>query len=55
MACEPIYLCLRWFSYCAILASMGLALAVFSRDLRLHDNPVLHAAVTASAQVIPVL
>jgi deoxyribodipyrimidine photo-lyase len=29
------------------------ALAVFTRDLRLHDHPALHAAVTASSQVIP--
>jgi deoxyribodipyrimidine photo-lyase len=32
---------------------MTTALAVFTRDLRLRDNPSLHAAVATSAQVIP--
>jgi deoxyribodipyrimidine photo-lyase len=32
---------------------MGPALAVFTRDLRVRDNPALHAATSASAQVIP--
>jgi deoxyribodipyrimidine photo-lyase len=32
---------------------MTTALAVFTRDLRLRDNPALHAAVSTSAQVIP--
>ena len=44
---------MRGFPYCGILATMAPALAVFTRDLRLHDNPALHAAVTASSQVIP--
>jgi deoxyribodipyrimidine photo-lyase len=29
------------------------AIALFTRDLRVHDNPVLHAAATSAAQVIP--
>jgi deoxyribodipyrimidine photo-lyase len=32
---------------------MTTALAVFTRDLRLRDNPALHAAASTSAQVIP--
>jgi deoxyribodipyrimidine photo-lyase len=32
---------------------MTTAVAVFTRDLRLHDNPALHAAVSTSSQVIP--
>ncbi len=30
------------------------ALAVFTRDLRVHDNPVLAAAAEAADQVVPV-
>jgi deoxyribodipyrimidine photo-lyase len=32
---------------------MTTAVAVFTRDLRLRDNPALHAAVSTSSQVIP--
>src|ERR1700722_12068046 len=32
---------------------MAPALAVFTRGLRLRDNPALHAAAPASSQVIP--
>jgi deoxyribodipyrimidine photo-lyase len=32
---------------------MTTAVAVFTGDLRLHDNPALHAAVSTSSQVIP--
>ncbi|PYC87650.1 deoxyribodipyrimidine photolyase [Streptomyces tateyamensis] len=33
---------------------MTLALVLFTQDLRLHDNPVLHAAATGADQVLPV-
>ncbi|MFF2148251.1 cryptochrome/photolyase family protein [Kitasatospora sp. NPDC058190] len=32
---------------------MTVAIALFTQDLRLHDNPVLHAACTAADQVLP--
>ncbi|MFF2618883.1 cryptochrome/photolyase family protein [Kitasatospora sp. NPDC058046] len=32
---------------------MTVSIALFTQDLRLHDNPVLHAAHTAADQVVP--
>ncbi|MEU6236532.1 deoxyribodipyrimidine photo-lyase [Kitasatospora sp. NPDC047058] len=32
---------------------MTVSIALFTQDLRLHDNPVLHAARTAADQVVP--
>ena len=32
---------------------MTVAIVLFTRDLRVHDNPTLHAAVTTAARVIP--
>ncbi|MGF1427979.1 cryptochrome/photolyase family protein [Kitasatospora sp. LaBMicrA B282] len=32
---------------------MTVSIALFTQDLRLHDNPVLHAAVTGAEQVVP--
>ncbi|MFJ8471236.1 cryptochrome/photolyase family protein [Kitasatospora sp. NPDC094011] len=32
---------------------MTVSIALFTQDLRLHDNPVLHAARTAAEQVVP--
>lgn len=32
---------------------MTVAVALFTRDLRVHDNPVLHAAATGADRVIP--
>ena len=32
---------------------MKVAIALFTRDLRVHDNPVLHAACHAATQVVP--
>ena len=32
---------------------MSVALALFTRDLRVHDNPVLHAACRAAIEVVP--
>ncbi|HET9117986.1 MAG TPA: deoxyribodipyrimidine photo-lyase, partial [Pseudonocardiaceae bacterium] len=32
---------------------MSVAIALFTRDLRVHDNPVLHAACNAATQVVP--
>jgi deoxyribodipyrimidine photo-lyase len=32
---------------------MSVAIALFSRDLRVHDNPVLHAACHAATEVVP--
>jgi deoxyribodipyrimidine photo-lyase len=32
---------------------MAVAIVLFTRDLRLHDNPALHAAVTSADQVVP--
>ncbi|HSZ31130.1 MAG TPA: deoxyribodipyrimidine photo-lyase [Pseudonocardiaceae bacterium] len=32
---------------------MRVAIALFTRDLRVHDNPVLHAACHAATQVVP--
>ncbi len=33
---------------------MAVAVVVFTRDLRVHDNPALHAAATAADHVVPV-
>lgn len=32
---------------------MSVAIALFTRDLRVHDNPVLHAACHAAGEVVP--
>jgi deoxyribodipyrimidine photo-lyase len=32
---------------------METAIVVFTRDLRLHDNPALHLACTSARQVVP--
>ncbi|MGH3717745.1 MAG: cryptochrome/photolyase family protein [Pseudonocardiaceae bacterium] len=32
---------------------MSVAIALFTRDLRVHDNPVLHAACRAATEVVP--
>jgi deoxyribodipyrimidine photo-lyase len=32
---------------------MNVAIALFTRDLRVHDNPVLHAACQAATEVVP--
>jgi len=32
---------------------MSVAIALFTRDLRVHDNPVLHAACRAAREVVP--
>jgi deoxyribodipyrimidine photolyase len=32
---------------------MSVAIALFTRDLRVHDNPVLHAACYAATNVVP--
>ncbi|WP_224284803.1 deoxyribodipyrimidine photo-lyase, partial [Streptomyces sp. LS1784] len=32
---------------------MTVSIALFTQDLRLHDNPVLHAATAAADQVVP--
>ncbi|ASR37417.1 deoxyribodipyrimidine photolyase [Prauserella marina] len=32
---------------------MSVAIALFTRDLRVHDNPVLHAAARAAQRVVP--
>jgi len=32
---------------------MSVAIALFTRDLRVHDNPVLHTACHAAAEVVP--
>lgn len=32
---------------------MAVAVVVFTRDLRVHDNPALHAAVTGADEVVP--
>ena len=32
---------------------MSIAIALFTRDLRVHDNPVLHAACHAATEVVP--
>ncbi|MGH3549047.1 MAG: cryptochrome/photolyase family protein [Pseudonocardiaceae bacterium] len=32
---------------------MSVAIALFTRDLRVHDNPVLHAACSAATEVVP--
>ncbi|WP_199433302.1 cryptochrome/photolyase family protein [Qaidamihabitans albus] len=32
---------------------MSVAIVLFTRDLRVHDNPVLHAAATSADRVIP--
>ncbi|KQV05594.1 MULTISPECIES: deoxyribodipyrimidine photo-lyase [unclassified Kitasatospora] len=32
---------------------MSVAIALFTQDLRLHDNPVLHAALVAADRVVP--
>ena len=32
---------------------METAIVVFTRDLRLHDNPALHQAYTRARQVVP--
>ena len=32
---------------------MDAAICLFSSDLRLHDQPVLHAALRAARQVVP--
>ncbi|MGH3537328.1 MAG: deoxyribodipyrimidine photo-lyase, partial [Pseudonocardiaceae bacterium] len=32
---------------------MSVAIALFTRDLRVHDNPVLHAACHAAREVVP--
>lgn len=32
---------------------MTTSIALFTRDLRLHDNPVLHAALRGAAEVVP--
>jgi deoxyribodipyrimidine photo-lyase len=32
---------------------METAIVVFTRDLRLHDNPALHEACTRARQVVP--
>ena len=32
---------------------MGTAIVVFTRDLRLHDNPALHLACARARQVVP--
>ena len=32
---------------------MSVAIALFTRDLRVHDNPVLHAACHAATEVVP--
>ncbi|KJY28001.1 deoxyribodipyrimidine photo-lyase, partial [Streptomyces sp. NRRL S-495] len=32
---------------------MTVSIALFTQDLRLHDNPVLHAARTSAEQVVP--
>ncbi|HEY3895940.1 MAG TPA: deoxyribodipyrimidine photo-lyase [Pseudonocardiaceae bacterium] len=32
---------------------MSVAIAVFTRDLRVHDNPVLHAACRGATEVVP--
>ncbi|MRH87593.1 deoxyribodipyrimidine photo-lyase [Nocardia sp. SYP-A9097] len=37
----------------ALVGSGRVTVAVFTRDLRVHDNPVLCAAARASAQVVP--
>jgi deoxyribodipyrimidine photo-lyase len=44
---------LRRHRGCGIVACMAPALMIFTRDLRLHDNPALQAAISTSAQVIP--
>jgi len=35
------------------VSTATVAIALFTRDLRVHDNPVLHAACRAAAQVVP--
>ncbi|MEV4560371.1 deoxyribodipyrimidine photo-lyase [Kitasatospora sp. NPDC049285] len=35
------------------MRSSSVAVVLFTQDLRLHDNPVLHAAVSAAEQVVP--
>jgi deoxyribodipyrimidine photo-lyase len=37
----------------ATLCAMETAIVVFTRDLRLHDNPALHLACTKAEQVVP--
>lgn len=32
---------------------MSVAISLFTRDLRVHDNPVLHAACHAATEVVP--
>ena len=32
---------------------MSVTIALFTRDLRVHDNPILHAACNAATQVVP--
>uniref|UniRef100_UPI0015EFDE5E deoxyribodipyrimidine photo-lyase n=1 Tax=Streptomyces phytophilus TaxID=722715 RepID=UPI0015EFDE5E len=32
---------------------MSVAVCLFTSDLRLHDNPALHAAVRAADEVVP--
>ena len=32
---------------------METAVVVFTRDLRLHDNPALHLACSSARQVVP--
>ncbi|MFN2478838.1 MAG: deoxyribodipyrimidine photo-lyase [Pseudonocardiaceae bacterium] len=32
---------------------MSVAIALFTRNLRVHDNPVLHAACHAAREVVP--
>ncbi len=32
---------------------MTVALVLFTRDLRVHDNPVVHAAASSATQVVP--
>lgn len=32
---------------------MSVSIVVFTRDLRLHDNPALHAAATTADRVVP--
>ena len=34
---------------------MDTAIVVFTRDLRLHDNPALHLACARARQVVPLL
>jgi deoxyribodipyrimidine photo-lyase len=34
-------------------AGVAVAVVVFTRDLRIHDNPALHAAITSAEEIVP--